>query len=399
MSAALLTGAAALAMGSALAGAEALANARYRRRVPLRIHVGGARGKSTVTRLIAAGLRAGGRVTVAKTTGTLPRLIGPSGAETPWPRRGAVRVSEQQRLLRIAAELGADVLVAENMAVGREYLWAGQHRLLRAQIAVITNLRLDHVGAWGASEAEVADALSVGLPRHGTLVVPVEAAHPALLARAREHGTRVVQVGPAEAERAEGSGGPGEFAQNVAIARAVCALVGVGPDVALPAMRGCPADPGAGGAWAVTGSGEPERVFLLLFSANDPESTRLAREKMVAELGLRDAWDAERTLLLLNLRSDRIDRTMQWIEALAKDVTCPRQLALWGDAGRPLQRLVARRLPAFRVARAPDEVAALPAFVSQRFPGTRLVLGLGNIAGPPWRLLRYLETEARRLDR
>lgn len=37
--------------------------------IPIRVHVNGTRGKSSVTRLIAAGLRAGGRKTVAKITG------------------------------------------------------------------------------------------------------------------------------------------------------------------------------------------------------------------------------------------------------------------------------------------------------------------------------------------
>ncbi|SVD58206.1 uncharacterized protein METZ01_LOCUS411060, partial [marine metagenome] len=37
--------------------------------IPIRIHVNGSRGKSSVTRLIAAGLRAGGLKALAKTTG------------------------------------------------------------------------------------------------------------------------------------------------------------------------------------------------------------------------------------------------------------------------------------------------------------------------------------------
>ena len=47
--------------------------------LPIRIHVNGSRGKSSVTRLIAAGLRAGGLKTLAKTTGTAPRLIDENG--------------------------------------------------------------------------------------------------------------------------------------------------------------------------------------------------------------------------------------------------------------------------------------------------------------------------------
>src|SRR5450631_4519454 len=69
-------------------GIAAWRHRRHLRAVPLRIHVAGTRGKSTTTRLIAAGLRAGGRRVMAKTTGTEPRLIGPDGTEAPWRRRG-----------------------------------------------------------------------------------------------------------------------------------------------------------------------------------------------------------------------------------------------------------------------------------------------------------------------
>ena len=48
-------------------------------KIPIRIHVNGARGKSSVTRLIAAGLRAGGITTMAKTTGSAPRIIDKDG--------------------------------------------------------------------------------------------------------------------------------------------------------------------------------------------------------------------------------------------------------------------------------------------------------------------------------
>ena len=37
-------------------------------KIPIRIHVNGSRGKSSVVRLIAAGLRSGGLKTIGKTT-------------------------------------------------------------------------------------------------------------------------------------------------------------------------------------------------------------------------------------------------------------------------------------------------------------------------------------------
>src|SRR5712691_4535149 len=76
-------------------GLAAWRHRRHLRAVPVRIHVAGTRGKSTTTRLIAAGLRAGGRRVVAKTTGSQPRLILPDGSEAAWPRRGPASVREQ----------------------------------------------------------------------------------------------------------------------------------------------------------------------------------------------------------------------------------------------------------------------------------------------------------------
>ncbi len=55
-----------------LSGERLLAD-RYRKKLVHIVHVNGIRGKSTVTRLIGAGLAAGGLRVMTKTTGTLPR--------------------------------------------------------------------------------------------------------------------------------------------------------------------------------------------------------------------------------------------------------------------------------------------------------------------------------------
>src|SRR5437016_3845434 len=111
---------------------------RQLRRIPIRIHVAGTRGKSTTTRLIAAGLRAGGRRVVAKTTGSQPRSILPDGSEEAWPRRGPASVAEQTRFIAHAACLGADAVVVECMAIRKELIWASETYLIEATMAVIT---------------------------------------------------------------------------------------------------------------------------------------------------------------------------------------------------------------------------------------------------------------------
>src|SRR5258705_9290388 len=118
-------------------------------RIPIRVHVNGTRGKSSVTRLIAAGLRAGGIRTFAKTTGTMARMIHTDGSEYDVYRIGRPNVIEQTRIVRRAVEAGAQALVIECMAVSPELQPLSELRLVRSTIGVITNVRADHLDVMG----------------------------------------------------------------------------------------------------------------------------------------------------------------------------------------------------------------------------------------------------------
>src|SRR5258708_1222581 len=108
-------------------GAAAWRHRRNLRAIPVRIHVAGTRGKSTTTRLIAAGLRADGLRVVAKTTGTEPRLIVPDGSEVAWPRRGPPSVREQTQFFAEAVRLRADAAVVGCMAVPAAMVFVHDH--------------------------------------------------------------------------------------------------------------------------------------------------------------------------------------------------------------------------------------------------------------------------------
>src|SRR6266568_5314244 len=163
-------------------GLAAWRHRRHLRAVPVRVHVAGTRGKSTTTRLIAAGLRAGGRKVLAKTTGSEPRLILPDGSETTWARRGPAAVREQTRLFAKASRLGVDTVVAECMAIRPEFIWASEEHLVQATTAVITNVRPDHFEDIGNDSNAAANAARWVVPAKGQLVVAAEAMTPDLQA-------------------------------------------------------------------------------------------------------------------------------------------------------------------------------------------------------------------------
>jgi UDP-N-acetylmuramyl tripeptide synthase len=74
---------------------EAVRARRDRRALAHVIYVNGTRGKSTVTRMIAAGLTAGGHRVLCKTTGTLPIAIHPDGRQELIERKAPANIREQ----------------------------------------------------------------------------------------------------------------------------------------------------------------------------------------------------------------------------------------------------------------------------------------------------------------
>ena len=109
-------------------------------KIPIRIHVNGSRGKSSVVRLIAAGLRAGGMKTIGKTTGTSPRIIDEHGNDKYIHRLRSASIGEQISLIRRFSKLKPDVLVIECMAVNPQYQWISEHRIVKSTIGVLTKV-------------------------------------------------------------------------------------------------------------------------------------------------------------------------------------------------------------------------------------------------------------------
>jgi len=329
--------------------------------IPVRIHVAGTRGKSTTTRLIAAGLRAGGRRVVAKTTGSEPRLILPDGRDDAWPRRGPASVREQIRFVARAAELHADTIVVECMAIRPEFVYASERHLIQATTTVITNARADHLEDVGEDAEASAQALSWSMCANGQLVVSAEAASAHLLARAKACDTAVTIVdtaglAPIEADRA--------------LALAVCAAHGVPAAVAGPAMAAAAPDPGGFLERTLDVDGRTIR-FANAFSCNDVSSLALLWPTVEA---------GERPVVLLNARRDRPLRTKRFLEFLAAQVPMP----LLFVVGDPLAGRLARRAgfgpDAIRRLHARAPATALAELAASTSAGG-VIWGIGNYQG------------------
>ena len=307
-----------LGVGLAVYGVqEVRRHERNLRRVPIRVHVNGTRGKSSVTRLIAAGLRAGGRRTLAKTTGTMARLIHPDGREVDVFRVGRPNILEQIRIVQRAVEHSAEALVVECMAVLPELQPVTELRLIQSTVGVITNCRADHLDVMGPTVDDVARALSETCPRRGHLFTAErERAHLlGKMAARRDTTLHVTDAGAVTPEELAGFSYL-EHAENLALALAVCEHLGVERATALPGMYSATPDAGALRRYTVR-IGEKTVEFVNAFAANDPDSTLLIWQR----LGLERTDSGLQRIVLANCRPDRLQRSAQIAEFVARRVS------------------------------------------------------------------------------
>ncbi len=358
--------------------AEYLRHRRNVNAIPIRIHVNGTRGKSSVTRLIAAGLRAGGKVTVAKTTGTLPRFILPDGREAAIIRLMGANIIEQKYMFRQAADLKPDAFVIECMAVNPVFQWISERQFVRATISVITNCRLDHIDVMGSTVQSVTMSLGNSLPPHGICYTAENHTYGILKTMADKCHTRLVKVRPTDVTPEELARFHYiEHAENVQLALAVCNEAGIPRDVALKGMQESKPDAGALKKYVIRERGKTIN-FYNVFAANDPDSSAQIIHMVTGRL-----QDVEK-IIIINNRADRFFRSQQLVEAVRPlDFS---YLFLTGEItdkveayalhhGIPKAKLVALGSPL------PDVIYQKVLALTDR---ESHVIGIGNIAGQVW---------------
>ncbi len=295
---------------------ERIALDRRLKRVPLRICITGTRGKSSVARMLASVLRRSGRTVLAKTTGSEARYVLPDGDERDVPRRGAVSILEQKRLVTLAARLRADCLVAEIMSLRPEAHRVEAQLLLRPHILAVTNVRPDHTDVMGESRADIATVLASTVCRGTAVFLTEDAPRGPFLARVRRHAGRLLDVPPgaaAELCSAAPELGRAEFAENLDLVCAIARHLGIPDETILAGMRETRHDAGRLRISLYRAPDSPRIVYLVnAFAANDPESTSRVLSKVKHLLPAA----AGNVIGVLNLRDDRVPRTLQWVNAL-----------------------------------------------------------------------------------
>lgn len=358
------------------------------RRIPIRIHVNGSRGKSSVTRLLAAALREGGKRTFAKVTGSKARMILTDGTDESVIRLGSPNICEQLGVLNRAAKEKAGIMVMECMAVRPDLQKTTEEMIMHSTIGIITNVRPDHLDVMGPTMEDVAIALSSTVPRNGTVILGDPRYSRVIRRVAHERGSRLIVARPEDVS-AEAMRGFAylEHEENVATVLAVTRLLEIPDEVALQGMYRAEPDVGVCSRWEFRMRG-CQVEFHNIFAANDMESTLMIWEKLGMDWTPKD--NQETTVALLNLRADRIDRSLAFAEAVEKVLRADHYL-LVGRINDGVMRRFQQVIPAERLLAMGE---ADPGAVFERLCGfgqQRVrVGGVGNIGGVGHEILQYV---------
>ncbi|MFB5662636.1 poly-gamma-glutamate synthase PgsB [Alteribacillus sp. HJP-4] len=357
--------------------------------LPVRVNVNGIRGKSTVTRLITGILTEADYKTVGKTTGTQARMLyWFDNNEEPIKRRHeGPNIGEQRKVVETAADLEADALVSECMAVNPDYQVVFQKQMLQANIGVIVNVLEDHMDVMGPTLDEVALSFTATIPENGYLIINESPYVPYFKKIAEQRNTEVIVCDTSRV--------PEEyllkfkymvFPENAALALAVADALGIDEDTAFKGMLNAWPDPGSMQITPI-GSDEQSSSFLVNgFAANDAASTINIWER-VKMLG----YPTEEPIVVMNCREDRVDRTEQFASDVLPHIPCKTLLLIGETTGPIVESYNKENIPADYLLNlegySTDEIVA----ELQPHLDHSVIYGVGNIHGAAEPFVEALE--------
>ena len=351
-------------------------NKYYRKQIPMIIHVNGTRGKSSVTRLLAAGLRASGKKVLAKTTGSAPVLIFENGSEIPINRHFGANIKEQPKILKYAAKRNPDILVMECMAVTPEYQWVTEHKIINSDICVITNSRPDHLDVMGPGIRNVTLSLCNTFPPNGKAYTAERKMFPLMKKVADKINTEMFQTDADSVTDDEMQHfNHIEHKENVALALKICKDLGVGRFAALREMYNAIPDVGATEVFRYNHKGK-HLHFSHSFAANDPESTEFLVRHIIKLYS-----NVSSVGIVLSTRADRMFRSKLLIELL-RDIEFTKVFLIGEQTNSVLAYGLKNNIPNGKMEDCGWVSGEELAESAIKLPGKEvLLIGIGNIHG------------------
>ncbi|MBN2411366.1 poly-gamma-glutamate synthase PgsB [candidate division KSB1 bacterium] len=353
------------------------------RKIPTRILVTGTRGKSSITRLIAAGLNAGGIKTLAKTTGSATQIIMPDNSVQNLNRNGSASILEQCRVVSIAEKLKTQALVIESMALRPFLQWIESFRIIKPHILVISNVGPDHLDISGRDLEEIALSFSQTIPEGGKLFTGEKEYYSILekQAAAKKCDIHLLQQEETDPKIDYQKLPYIEHPQNIELALTVCEHVGVDKQTAFAGMKKVTPDIGVLREIKTTINTFPV-TFINAFAANDPLSIRNIYFQFQKSIG------NKRFLLVINLRNDRPHRSLQIAGLLVSTIRADLYIFCGGDIKYIIIRKIQKHVKKESVLEF-NKTDKIIQYLEKKIDRETVIMGIGNIAGAGIQLTNY----------
>lgn len=359
---------------------EKIKNDRNRKRIKYLIHVNGIRGKSTVSRLIDAGLREAGFKVFTKITGTSPRIIDTAGVEKEILRKGKANIREQIKAINWACKEGAEILILECMAVNPEFQKITEEKILKADIAVITNVREDHLDEMGENLSEIAKSLANTIPQKGKFITAAENYFDFFKKEAEKKCSQVFLVDENKIEDKK-EYEKIDFPINVALALETCKQLYVDEKILLKGMKKYKKDSGVLKIYNLK-INDKKIFFINAMAANDPDSTEIILEKIKKDR----YWRENKKILLLNNRKDRISRAEQHVKLIKKIENQFDGIIIFGENRNLLKKMVLKE----NISSSKVSIKKDSRFLNE-ITENSLIFAIGNICGKGKELVEFFE--------
>ena len=177
-----------------------------------------------------------------------------------------------------------------------------------------------------------------------------------------------------------------EFSENLDLVAAVARGLNIEDAVIVRGIQNAIHDIGRFTIWSLQLNGK--KIFAVnAFAANDPDSTL----KVLAKTHELLAGKPRAFTGLLNLRADRPERTLQWIEALNSGVAKEfSQLYVLGGHANVVKRKIDKTLTV--ASKSPDTVTQT---IAEHMEEDEVLFGFGNIRGAGEQLVEYWRREGK----
>ena len=359
---------------------------RVTKSIRYRIIVNGTRGKSSVTTYIAAGLRANGIKTFAKITGIIPTIILSDNEEHPIIRRGAPRVQEQFKMIRLAYKNKAESIVLECMSLHPENQRT-ETKALRPTLYVITNIGEDHFEEMGKTRAERVASICSAIPENSIVVTIQDENFPEIESYAKKKNTQVI---PAATYVSSAEVSAGVFEQNINLALTAIHAIGLNADLAKDHILQYAA--AAKSPLSTIRIDNKKMFFVNGFAVNDPPSAEAFIQYWRNQLS-----SNAKVNIILNTRADRPGRTRlfaNWI----KELGYVDKVIITGNHAKAAMRMLSSSMPQRILSvEQPYELNKIIDEIVTKSVQDPIFIGIGNIAGSGFKIIELMESRSKEI--